>query len=82
MNCSFCANSSYHCDGEGTKNDPVQFRDDTNEELNLASNPATNENTAPEEDKVDDIVEQNVYCEGTEKDITSAPFKTVADVRS
>ena len=73
---------------EGTKNDPVQSRDD-NGELILASNPTTNENTAPEGEEVDDIVEQNVYCEDTDKDIlenilnvTTAPFKTVADIQS
>ena len=56
MNCSFCANSSYHCDEEGTKKDPVQSGDDS-EELILTSNPTTNDDTAPEGEEVDSIVE-------------------------
>ena len=38
-----------------------------------------NENTAPEEDKVDDIVDR-MFIAKAQRKIYSAPFKTVADI--
>ena len=89
---AFFWDSSYALYAEGTKNDPVQSRDEDGE-LILASNPTTNENTAPADEEVVDIVDENVYCKDMGKDIienilNEAPdsppltaFKTVTDIQ-